>query len=64
LAICTSCLFGIGVWTQGLHLKPLHQSFFMMGFFFELELSCLGWLQTSILLKSASWVARITEVSH
>jgi hypothetical protein len=25
---------------------------------------CLGWLQTSILLISASWVARITGVSQ
>jgi hypothetical protein len=25
---------------------------------------CLGWLQTMILLISASWVARITGVSH
>jgi hypothetical protein len=25
---------------------------------------CLGWLQTAILLISASWVARITSVSH
>jgi hypothetical protein len=23
---------GAGVWTQGLHLEPLHQPFFMMGF--------------------------------
>jgi hypothetical protein len=26
--------------------------------------TCLGWLQTMILLISASWVARITGVSH
>jgi hypothetical protein len=25
---------------------------------------CLGWLQTAILLISASWVARITGLSH
>jgi hypothetical protein len=25
---------------------------------------CQGWLQTSILLISASWVARITGMSH
>jgi hypothetical protein len=24
---------GTGVWTQGLHLEPLHQPFFVMGFF-------------------------------
>jgi hypothetical protein len=55
-----------GAWTQGLHLEPLHQpyackGFFMIGF---LELFCLGWLWTMILLISASWVARITGVSH
>jgi hypothetical protein len=56
-----------GVWTQGLHLEPLHQPFFVKRFF-EIG-SCelfiyLGWLQTAILLISASWVARITGVSH
>jgi hypothetical protein len=25
---------------------------------------CLGWLRTEVLLISASWVARITGVSH
>jgi hypothetical protein len=24
---------GAGVWTQGLHLEPLHQLFFVQGFF-------------------------------
>jgi hypothetical protein len=24
---------GTGVWTQGLHFEPLHQPFFVMGFF-------------------------------
>jgi hypothetical protein len=26
------CFYGIGVWTQGLHLEPLHQPFFVLGF--------------------------------
>jgi hypothetical protein len=30
----------------------------------SLELFAWGWLQTVILLNSASWVARITGVSH
>jgi hypothetical protein len=29
-----------------------------------LQTICLGWLRTAILLISASWVARITGVSH
>jgi hypothetical protein len=27
------CVCGTGVWTQGLHLKPLHQPFFVKAFF-------------------------------
>jgi hypothetical protein len=55
-----------GAWTQGLHLELLHQPYFWKGFF---EIGSHGticpiWLQTSILLISASWVARITGVSH
>jgi hypothetical protein len=48
-----------GAWTQGLHLEPLPQPFFVMSFF-EVGGSwtiCLGWLP-------ASWVARIIGVSH
>jgi hypothetical protein len=40
---------------------------FCDGYFFRDRVSktiCPGWLQTSILLISASWVARITGVSH
>jgi hypothetical protein len=40
--------------------------FFVMGFF-EVgshKLFALGWLWTSTLLISVSWVARITGVSH
>jgi hypothetical protein len=56
---------GSGIWTQALHLDPLHQNFLMhfikIGF---LELFALGWLWTTVLLISASWVARITGMSH
>jgi hypothetical protein len=58
---------GTGVWIQGLHLKPLHQPFFMVGFFFEIgsqELFPQGWLWITILLISASWVDKITGVNH
>jgi hypothetical protein len=53
-------------WTQGLHLEPHHQPFFVKGFF---KMSshgtiCPGWLWTMIFLISASWVARITGVSY
>jgi hypothetical protein len=40
---------------------------FLWFFFFwnrVLQTICLGWLQTTIPLISASWVARITGVSH
>jgi hypothetical protein len=55
-----------GVWTQGLHLEPLHQPFSVMGFFRigSHELFCLVWLQTMILLISATCVTRTTGVSH
>jgi hypothetical protein len=55
-----------GVWTQGLHLEPLQQSFFVKRFFEtgSHKLFARGWLQTMILLISASWEARITDVSH
>jgi hypothetical protein len=41
-------------------------STFCGGFFRDrvLRTICLGWLQTAILLISASWVTRITGVSH
>jgi hypothetical protein len=53
-----------GVWIQGLYLELLHQPFFVIDFF-QARVSqtfCPGWLQ--ILLISASWVARITSMSH
>jgi hypothetical protein len=62
------CLFVVVLtaWTQGLHLEPLHQPFFCVGLFWDrvLRTICPYWLQTSILLTSASWVVRITGVSH
>jgi hypothetical protein len=56
---CTSA------WTQGLHLEPLHQPFFVMGFFRigSCKVYVPGWLQTTILI-SAPWVARITGMSQ
>jgi hypothetical protein len=44
----------------------MHHCFFSaeMGCGVSYGLSCLGWLQTVILLISASWVARIIDVSH
>jgi hypothetical protein len=57
---------GRGAWTQGLHFEPLHQPLFCDGCFPDRvsQAICLGWLWTAILLLSASWVARITGVSH
>jgi hypothetical protein len=57
-----------GAWNRGLHLEPLHQSYFCDFFFFFFwdRVSwtiCPGWLQTEILLISASCRARITGVS-
>jgi hypothetical protein len=52
--------------TQDLYLEPLHQPIFVKDFFQDRVLwtICQGWLQTMILLISASWVARITGGSH
>jgi hypothetical protein len=53
-----------GVWTQSLHLELLRQPFFVKGFWDRTSGTiCLGWLWTSILLISASWVAGITGVT-
>jgi hypothetical protein len=59
-------VWGTGAWTQGLHFEPLHQPFFCDGFFHDRvsKTICPSWLQTMILLISASWVARITGVRH
>jgi hypothetical protein len=57
---------GTRVWTQGFHLEPLYQPYFCEGFFWDRvsRTVCPGGLRTAILLISASWVARITGVSH
>jgi hypothetical protein len=54
-------------WTQGLQLEPLHSaSSFLWWDFWDGVLRTIwpGWLWTTILLISASWVAGITGVSH
>jgi hypothetical protein len=62
-------ILGVGHWgliSGALLLEPLHQSSFCVGYY-QGRVSqsiCQGWLWTSILLASASWVARITGVSH
>jgi hypothetical protein len=63
---CLFVFFLYWVWTQSLHLEPLHQPFFVMGFFSDRVLWTIspGWLQTAIFLISASWVARIIGMSH
>jgi hypothetical protein len=57
---------GTGVWTQDLHLEPLHQPYFHEVLFWDRvsQTICQGWHQTEILLISASWVTRITGMSH
>jgi hypothetical protein len=56
---------GTGLWTQGLHLEPLHKPFFVIFFWDRVCWTiCPGWLRTMILLISASWEARIIGVSH
>jgi hypothetical protein len=48
---------GIGAGTQGLHLEPLHQAFFVMDVFWDrfFQTICLSWLLTECLMSSASW---------
>jgi hypothetical protein len=55
----------LGFEKEGLHLQPLHQPCFVMGFFKirSHDLFYWGWLRTSILLISAR-VARIAGVRH
>jgi hypothetical protein len=67
------CFWWYWVWTQGrtlarqmLYYLSHSASPFLCGFFWD-RVSwtiCPGWPQTKILLISASWVARITEMSH
>jgi hypothetical protein len=57
--------WGATVRTQGLQLDPLHQPFFVTGFWDMVSQTiCQVRLWTAILLISASWVARITNMSH
>jgi hypothetical protein len=53
------------VWTQDPYLEPLHQPYFFVIDFFPDRVSWTiypGWLW--LLLISASWVAKITDVNH
>jgi hypothetical protein len=66
VCVCVCVCVWYWIWTQSLHLEPLHWLFSEKGFFWD-RVSwtiCLGWLQTVILLISASWLARITGMSH
>jgi hypothetical protein len=59
----------IGVWTQGLHTPWVTPPalFFCIGYFWDRvsrSLFAQGWLRTTILLLSASWVTRIIGMSH
>jgi hypothetical protein len=47
-------------------LEPLYQSCFCVCYYRDRVLwtICWGWLETMVLLMSASWVARITCVNH
>jgi hypothetical protein len=60
------CVCVVLEWTQGLHLEPFLQAFIVI-VFFRVRISrtiCPDWLQTTILLISASWVAGIIDVNH
>jgi hypothetical protein len=54
------------VWTQGLHLEPLHQPYFCEGFI-EIgssELLARAGFEPQSSLISDSWVVKITRMSH
>jgi hypothetical protein len=55
--------FSTGAWTQGLHLEPLHQPFFVI-VFFQLGNYLPGLALNHDLPDISSWVARITGVNH
>jgi hypothetical protein len=63
-------LFVLFLWYWGLNSSPTPlatlTALFCDGIFRDRDslTICLGWLQTRILLISASWVTRITSVSH
>jgi hypothetical protein len=64
LSLSLSC--NTGAWAQGLQLETLQPGLFCKQFFQDRvsRVICPGWLWTVILLISASWVARITGMSH
>jgi hypothetical protein len=56
---------GTGFELRAYTLSYSTSPFFVMGFFkIVSQTVCSGWLQTEMLLVSASWVARITGMSH
>jgi hypothetical protein len=57
--------YSTGLWPQDHHLESIQKPFFVMGFFqvSSSQTIFLGWIPL-ILLISASWVARITGISH
>jgi hypothetical protein len=56
--------WSMDVWTRGIHFEPIYQPFIMIFLKWGLLNYLPYWLWTTILLFSASWVARITDVSH
>jgi hypothetical protein len=56
----------IGAWTQGLHLEPLHQPCFCERFLEIGSCELFAWAGFELLASwsAASWVAKITSVSH
>jgi hypothetical protein len=66
----SACLYIYIWWHWGLNSGPTPwaspPALFSDGLFWDRVLwtICLGWVRTAVLLISASWVARITGVSH
>jgi hypothetical protein len=62
--VVASC--GTGVRTEGLHLEPLHLSFFYDVFFWDRVLRIFAWsgFEPWSSWSPTSWVARIIGVSH
>jgi hypothetical protein len=61
------CFCSTGVWTQDLYPEPLYQPYLCDGVFFQIvSLKLFVWagFEPQSSLISASWVARITGVSH
>jgi hypothetical protein len=64
--VCLVFFFILGLELSAFTLSRSTSPIFVK-FFFKIRSHrpiCPGWLQTAILLISASWVARITSVSH